>query len=319
MARFEEIDRNSGVDSLRPGAEWIMVPKGKSNIVCLTGGPGYGVKAVEGKSYVRIAEISEDKYADEIGRINALFIGKDDKLLRITGLQRGPGKIAATKGSDKAELKFSVHGSRTFNISFFFLHDLDAQNRSTPRTAFSQKDATGWVEKLNQVYGPQANIWFELGKNMPLAISGLGAVVSSDHAQMLADHKDAQVATGKTKESKAPIRVFLAGPAIRSSDTSHPFGFYHIDSKVILLKDQQEPNIWDKLGGPTSLMLKTLAHEIGHFLKSFSGGRRRTRPLREIGICERHSQHHRWQRYQDFAPARSGLEPDLGGSLPASP
>ncbi len=133
MARFEEIDRNSGVDSLRPGAEWIMVPKGKSNIVCLTGGAGYGVKAVEGKSYVKIDVISEDKYADEIGRINALFIGKDDKLLRITGLQRGPGKIAATKGSDKAELKFSVHGSRTFNISFFFLHDLDAQNRSTPQ------------------------------------------------------------------------------------------------------------------------------------------------------------------------------------------
>jgi hypothetical protein len=271
MARFEEIAPNSGVDSLRPGAEWIMVPKGKSNFVCLTGGAGYGVKAVEGKSYVRIAEISEDKHADEIGHINALFIGKDDKLLRITGLQRGPGKIAATKGSDKAELKFSVHGSRTFNISFFFLHDLDAQNRSTPRTAFSQKDAAGWVERLNQVYGPQANIWFELGKNTPLAVSGLGAVVTSDHAQMLADHKDAQVATGKSKESKAPIRVFLAGPALRSSDTLDPFGFYHIESKVILLQDQQEPNIWDKLGGPTSLMLKTLAHEIGHFLNHLQG------------------------------------------------
>ncbi len=88
---------------------------------------------------------------------------------------------------------------------------------------------------------------------------------------MLAAHKDAQVATGKTKESKAPIRVFLAGPALRSSDKSHPFGFYHIESKVILLKDQQEPNIWDKLGGPTSLMLKTLAHEIGHFLNHFQG------------------------------------------------
>ncbi|MEN3381740.1 MAG: hypothetical protein V7608_1784, partial [Hyphomicrobiales bacterium] len=269
MAKFEEIERNSGVDSLKPGTEWIMVPKGKSNIVCLTGGAGYGVKAVEGTNKVSIAEIHKDKQDDEVGRINAPFIGKDDKLLRITGLHQGPGKIAATKGSDKAELKFSVHGSRTFNISFFFLSDLDGQNRSTPRSAFSQKDAPGWVEKLNQVYGPQANIWFELGKNMPLAISGLDKVVTSDHAKMLAEHKDTQVASGKTKDSKAPIRVFLAGPALQSNDKSEPFGFYHIDSKVILLKDQQEPKPGSE--GPTSLMLKTLAHEIGHFLNYLQG------------------------------------------------
>jgi hypothetical protein len=34
MVKFEEIDRNSGVDSLKPGPRWIMVPEGKSNI-CL--------------------------------------------------------------------------------------------------------------------------------------------------------------------------------------------------------------------------------------------------------------------------------------------
>ncbi len=272
-AKFEEIDRNSGVDSLKPGPGWIMVPEGKSNIVCLTGGAGYGIK-VEGKNYVKIDVINHDKYRDEIGYINSLFIGKDDKLLRITGLNRGPGKIVATKGSDKAELQFSVHGSRTFNISFFFLHDLDGQNGPTSRTRFTQKDATGWVAQLNQIYGSQANIWFKLDKNMPLALSGLSGEVTPDHAKMLAAHKDAQVATGKTKESKAPIRVFLAGSALRSTDSQHAAGFYHIASKVILLKDQQDPNPWDYLGRqvvPQSLMLKTLAHEIGHFLNYFEG------------------------------------------------
>ena len=92
MAKFEEIERNSGVDSLRPGTEWIMVPKGKSNIVRLTGGAGYGVKAIAGKDYVSIDEISTDKHADEVGRINAPTIGKDDKLLRITGLRCGRGR-----------------------------------------------------------------------------------------------------------------------------------------------------------------------------------------------------------------------------------
>jgi hypothetical protein len=269
MAKFEEIERNSGVDSRKPGAAWIMVPKGKSNIVRLTGGAGYGVKAVEGKDYVGIAEISKDKQADEVGRINAPSIGKDDKLLRITGLHRGPGKIAATKGSDTAELKFSVHGDRIFTITFFFLCDPDGQNRPKPRSVFTDKDVTGWIEKLNQVYGPQANIWFTPGKHMQLAIPGLDAVVTADHAKMLAEHKDTQVAGGKTKESKAPIRVFLAGPALRSDDKSHPAGFYHIASKVILLKDQKEPD--PSSTGPKSLMLKTLAHEIGHFLTYLQG------------------------------------------------
>lgn len=270
MARFEEVDRNSGVDSLKPGTEWIMVPKGGSNIVCLTGGAGYRVEASESKSYVSVAEVAEDRYRDEIGLINTLFIGKNDKLIKITGKSRGPGKITAAKGRDKAEIKFSVHGSRTFNISFFFLHDLDAQNAATSRTAFSPHDATGWVSRLNDVYGLQANIWFELGKNRPLAVAGLGAEVSSDHAAMLAGHKETQIAPGNTKESKAPIRVFLAGPKLRSTDKSHPAGFYNIASKIILLKDQKkEPNVW--AGEFPAPMLKTLAHEIGHFLNYLQG------------------------------------------------
>src|SRR5436190_23988456 len=47
---------------------------------------------------VSIAEIHKDKQDDEVGRINAPFIGNDEKLLRITGLHQRPGKIAATKG-----------------------------------------------------------------------------------------------------------------------------------------------------------------------------------------------------------------------------
>jgi hypothetical protein len=57
---------------------------------------------------------------------------------------------------------------------------------------------------LNQVFGPQANIWFNKPeKNMPLAIPGLGKEVTPDHAKMLAEHKDAQVARPRNRKPRS--------------------------------------------------------------------------------------------------------------------
>jgi hypothetical protein len=121
-AKFKEIERNRGVDSLKPGPGWIMVPQGKSNIVCLTGAAGYGLpKAVEGKDYVKIDVISEDKYSDAIGRTNALSIGKDDKLLRITGLIQGPGRSSPPRAATRPNSSFRcMANGRSISHSFSF-------------------------------------------------------------------------------------------------------------------------------------------------------------------------------------------------------
>ena len=44
MARFVEVAKNRGVDSWKPGQEWMMVPQGGSNLICLEDGEGFSVQ-----------------------------------------------------------------------------------------------------------------------------------------------------------------------------------------------------------------------------------------------------------------------------------
>ena len=100
----------------------------------------------------------------------------------------------------------------------------------TPRTAFGPTAARGWVAGLNQVFGPQANLWFELGRSEYLPLAGLNGAVGgpSDLAALAAT----RAASG------APITVFLAGPRIVTVDRTEPLGFYDRPSKVIVVQDR---------------------------------------------------------------------------------
>ena len=72
---------------------------------------------------------------------------------------------------------------------------------------------------------------------------------------------------------------------------------------------------------PASLMLKTLAHEIGHFLNYFQGAGEGHDFFLKSGYVSDILNTMDGTQYQDFAPARSGLEPDLarfGGDLRAA-
>ncbi len=267
MAKFIEIERNKGVDSNIPGTEWMMVPVGKPNLVVLEDGEGFAVRASEHKEKITILEVARQKFPVVAGKIVSLFLSERHRLFMVTGKNGGEARIAAKKDKSSAEIKVSVHGSRTFSISFFFLQDVDAKKVPVSRTVFGPKDAKEWVEGLNSVYGSQANIWFKLGKAVTLALPGLESSASASSAQLLADHKDTQIAPGKG-DLQVPIRVFLAGSSLTSQDSGHPNGFFHIATKVILMKDQVA-NV--SQGVTPRPMLKTLAHEIGHFMTHVRG------------------------------------------------
>jgi hypothetical protein len=261
MARFEEVARNRGVDSALPGHEWMMVPHDGDNLVRLADGDGYAVSE-PGRARLTITEVTREYMAEvrrTLGPLSVLM-PPNTRVFRVAGRAPGETTIVATKGSQRTALTVSVHRKRVFKIAFYFLQDRSAAGAATPRTAFSPTAARGWVAGLNEVFGPQSNIWFEVGWSEYLPLAGLNEAVGSP--------SDLATLAATRATSGTPITVFLAGPRIVSADRSEPLGFYDQPSKVIVVQDQFVADPWAGLNAP---MLKTIAHEIGHYLNHVRG------------------------------------------------
>jgi hypothetical protein len=250
MTRFEEVERNQGVDSLRPGSEWMMVPLHGSNMVCLTDGAGYSLKEEQRKKLKPIVELP----ANEVLGVLGAFFRKGTRVFRVTGTAGGETAIVATKGKSTARIAVSVHPKRpALKIAYFFLQDEDDQGGVQPRTAFPVSVAKDWTQALNDVFGPQSNLWFTTARADPLPIRNLNRVVGgADDVKTLAAHKD----------KAAEVNIFLAGPEIVSVERDFPLGFYDIQTNLIVVKDQFAKPWAD----PPAPMVKTLAHEIAHLL-----------------------------------------------------
>jgi hypothetical protein len=249
VARFEEVTANSGADTLKPGDAWLIVPHGGNNQVFLREGKGYTIAIKSEGGLLKWKDIPESARSPEPGAVLAQAKRrKNDRWLKFTAQKTGMGRIRVSNGGLEVSMGFSVHPKKTFKISFLFLQD-QSGSQPTRRSTFDPSNAAQWIADLNSVFGPQANIWFELGKSAPVVLSGLPAVVSDADAPALEKKKDA-----------APINIFLAGTQIKSSERDFPNGFYAINEKLIVVKDQiaSTPN--------AKPMLKTMAHEIAHLL-----------------------------------------------------
>ena len=139
MARFEEVAANRGVDSLIPGAEWMMIPSGGSNLVCLSNGVGFSVaEPPRGPKKLTIAAIPANQIWGAIWGAIGSFLRPDTRVFRVSSNAGGETTIEAKKGNLTATLKVSVHPRRSFKVAFFFLQDKDAARKVTSRTAFTR-------------------------------------------------------------------------------------------------------------------------------------------------------------------------------------
>lgn len=258
MARFEEVGPNQGVDSIKPGVEWMMVPLGGTNLVCLSDGAGYSAPAESpGRSKLKdITEMpSKAVWGTGVWGGAGFFLRPNSRFFRVRGRAGGETALEAKKGTLKVQLAISVHPKRSFKIAFFFLQDKDAAGKVKGRTAFTPSDADIWIRGLNEVFGPQANIWFEKAKSDFLPLENLSYFVGSD--QDLAKMAD------RKQQGADTINIFIAGSKIETPERDYPLGFYHVATKLIVVKDQVLVDPW---AGNPAPMLKTIAHEIAHFL-----------------------------------------------------
>jgi hypothetical protein len=248
MAKFEEVSRNQGVDTVKAGLEWMMVPLGGTNLVCLTDGAGFTLKEEKNK-----LKLIEEIPANRILGATGTFFRKGTLVFQFTGRAGGESHVIASNGKSKAQIAISVHPRRPFTISYFFLQDQDEQGNLKPRTAFKPGDAEDWTKAMNDIFGPQANMWFKTAKAETFPMPKLGKIVgvAADISRM-EGHKD----------KGSEVNVFLAGPEIVSNEKDYPLGFYDTQAKLIVVKDQFVTQ-WGEAAEP---MVATIAHEIAHLM-----------------------------------------------------
>ncbi len=245
MARFVEVAQYRGVDSWKPGLEWMMVPQGGSNLICLEDGEGFTVKENPiTRSKLDIVELKSSEALGAVGKeYGSLKAG--GRVFKLTGkpkLDRGT-RLEATKAKEKsASIDVVIHDRLDFKVAFFFLQDKGAKG---PRSQYGPKNVDDWIKRLNEIYGLQANMWFSKASADPLPLEGLSETFGSE-----GDIKKIQekMAGGEV------ISVFLAGEKIVTLEKDYPLGFFDVPTKLIVIKDQaKEINT-----------IKTIAHEIGH-------------------------------------------------------
>jgi hypothetical protein len=253
MAQFVELLPNRGVDSRPREQAWMMVPAGNNNYIRLVDGAGFDVKPADLKHHIDLAEINRDKWVTVLKELTAT-VPQGDRLFRVRGVSAGPAQIVARRGRDEIKVEISVKKNKSYSIAYYFIQDAGAKS---PRSTFSTAYTDVWIKGLNDVYGLQANLWFSKIKKKAgvfvLPLPQLPEAIGPDQAKVLAQE-------GSKLDSSADIKIYLAGPKIVSQDASnasHVNGFYHVEQKIIIMKDR----ISDK-GQP---MLQTMAHEIGHW------------------------------------------------------
>jgi len=243
MARFVEVAKNRGVDSWKPGQEWMMVPQGGSNLICLEDGKDYSVQERKGKSKLTWKELKPSEALSAIGKdYGSLKSGS--RVFQLTGKPKVDREtwFEATKGKDTASIHVVIHDRLDLKVAFFFVQDKGAKG---PRSKYGLDAVDGWIDRLNNIYGLQANIWFSKASADLLPLEGLGELFGGD--------KDIDQIKGK-KASGNVISVFLGGEKIVNREKDYPLGFFDETNEVIVVRDQAE----------SKNTLKTIAHEIAH-------------------------------------------------------
>lgn len=267
MAGFRELWPFGGVGPWT-GSTFMVVPKNGANLVILEGArprelvydrQKFDIIAVTPENKLKVGQKLKPEVAAHLAP--ALAALKPDNHLIAVTKNRGT-EDAITIGKGGVTLKVGLFPPRRYSLAFKFLQH-DAKTRPSK---WNPTHAAGWLAALNAVYGPQANIAFEMAQAadyFTVATVLPQPIGNKAFANHIVAHKS-KVVTGK---DKLPVlTVFLVGKW--KDDGDHPNGTFFPDENVIVLTD--EP-MHPKLDAATDPLVLTLAHEAGHFVLHHRG------------------------------------------------
>jgi hypothetical protein len=281
---FGEVWKEWGVDEetthKQQAATWMMVPLGGVNLVLLKDKErsltwdydkarlevlevkDEGAKGLprEWQSLLLVPTIKESKGKATGALSEALAIAGQNsaRLLAVRGKGKkgGEATIDAKAGETvKETLAVSVHPRVTLKLSFHFvkLKGAGADGKDKDLSLWTKSHVTRWVEDLNRVFTPQANVAFKQHK---IAEPPVARYSGARVAYKTGQEWDAEV--GKERDTSADANVFLVGNWTGISDDHYRDvkGSYIIASRDIVCDDHSSHDAF----------MTTLAHEMGHFL-----------------------------------------------------
>lgn len=167
------------------------------------------------------------------------------RLLLLEGRRRGFTKLEIQSGTEKASILVWVREGKSVPVNFHFVEDVGPGGKPRLRSKWPAAAAAQWIARLNDIYTPQANIAFKLqsASSYPVKKSLPDSIGIADWPSL-----------GTRTSGGAQAHVYLVGKW--RGDGSDPLGSMIKATREIVLDDQNAP---DEL-------IKTLAHELGHFL-----------------------------------------------------
>jgi hypothetical protein len=215
--------------------------------------------------------MNEDSAKALLGAMHSsLSFGLHARLLLATGKMRGLTSINAVHAGITFNLEVAVVPSQNFTVAFKFLQHLD-ESRNITTTRWNPSDARWLINKLNWIYGPQANISFQM--------------VEADWVKVdkiLGESLDKEAFFNHVVERKnksADLNIFF----VRKWKGGEAGGTYFPEVEAAVVEENPESLPVTADADP---FLVNLAHEVAHYLGAFhhdrenvllSNGRQSTR------------------------------------------
>jgi hypothetical protein len=281
---FGEVWKEWGVDEestyQRQAATWMMVPLDAVNLVLLKDNEmtydydharlevrevkDQGAKGLPGDWQSRLVTPAA-KVADGLTDALAIAGKQSARLLAVRGKGKrgGEAKIEAKSGQTiKETLAVSVHPRVTLKLSFHFvkLKGGGADGKGKSLSGWNTSHVTRWIDGLNQVFSPQANIGFKQhAVQEPPVDRYSGATAQYKTGE------EWNTEVGHVRDGTAAANVFLVGNwrGIGEDHYKDVLGSYIIATRDIVCDDQSSHDAF----------MTTLAHECGHFLGHRTGNK----------------------------------------------
>jgi hypothetical protein len=283
MAAFSELWPLGGVGPWE-GSVFMMLPKGGANLVILEGANlgqldydrnKFDLKEVTNENKLKVSKGLHEEVAAHLKP--ALGALKKDAHLLIVRKSRGTEDNVTVGKGGPVKLQVGMCPPRSYKLAFKFMqHDT-----STRPSKWKPENAQGWLDKLNAMYGAQANITFEMAEK-PDYFTVPTALAQPINNKAFAAHIVGHKTKVTTEKGKPPVlTVFLVGKW--KDDGDHPNGTFFFEHDVAVLTDEpthSNPNI-----GTEPLVL-TLAHEVAHFILHHRGFRYQSHHHDRPGILQ---------------------------------